>query len=47
MAYNKEPAKQFDKIFREHHNPVSKEKKRLERNREKRKSDLKKDLGID
>ena len=47
MDYKKsESGKQFDKIFKEHHNPVSKEKKRLERNREERAKKIKQDAGL-
>jgi hypothetical protein len=41
-----EPARQFEEIFREHHDPEMKYKKKILDNREKRKEDIREDLGI-
>ena len=38
--------KEFDEVYREHHSPKSREKKRILEYREKRLRDLKRDRGI-
>ena len=38
--------KQFDEVYREHHDPKSREKKRILEYREKRLKDIKKDRGL-
>ena len=41
-----EPATQFDQIYREYHDPKTKEYKKILNNRKIRQEDNKKDLGI-
>jgi hypothetical protein len=41
-----ESAIQFDSIYREHHNPQTKEIKKIMENRNKREQNNKEDLGI-
>ena len=37
---------QFDDIYEEHHNPETIDKKKIDKNRKKRKEEIKKDLGL-
>lgn len=46
MKQRSEPAKQFDEIFQEHHDPRAKEKKRILDNRSKREEITKQDHGL-
>ena len=42
-----EPARQFAKIFEDHHNPIEKERRKIIKHRKDREEDIKKDLGIE
>jgi len=46
MKERNEAGKQFNEIFREHHDPENKYKKKLLENREKRKKNIKEDNGL-
>lgn len=41
-----EPARQFQKIFEDYHNPEIREKKKILKNRIKRAEEIEKDLGL-
>ena len=41
-----EPARQFERIFEEYHNPEIREKRKILNNRAKRIEDKEKDLGL-
>ena len=41
-----EPARQFAQIYKDHHDPEMREKRKIINNRVKRQEDKKKDLGL-